>query len=108
MAVPAGLADHVVTLHRSVTRKDVLKSAGLNMVGAGSTVCCGWPLVESPRRPPLALGHGCCKCSLGFPQGEHLMLKIAQVHRGRYHFVHFGALFSEKDEVGDIFVCVRD
>ena len=67
MAVPTGLADHVVALHSSVTRKDVLKGAGLNMVGARSPVCCGWSLIESPRRPTLALSHGRGKCAFGFP-----------------------------------------
>ena len=48
MAVPAGLAGHVVALHRAVAREDVLEGPCLDMVGAWGAVGGRRALVEDP------------------------------------------------------------
>ncbi|CAM5252016.1 hypothetical protein SXANM310S_03927 [Streptomyces xanthochromogenes] len=52
MAVPAGLAGHVVALHRAEAGEDVLEDAGLDVVGAGDPRGGGRALVEDPLRRP--------------------------------------------------------
>ena len=55
VAVPAGLAGHVVALHGLEAREDVLEDAGLDVVGAGHAVGGRRALVEDPLGPALGL-----------------------------------------------------
>ena len=55
VAVPAGLAGHVVALHGPVAREDVLEHPGLDVVHAGRAVRGRRALVEHPGRVAGAL-----------------------------------------------------
>ena len=55
VAVPAGLAGHVVAVHRPEAREDVLEDAGLDVVGAGHAVGGRRALVEDPLGAALGL-----------------------------------------------------
>ena len=88
MAVPAGLAGHVVALHRAVTREDVLEGPRLDVVGPRRAVGGRGPLIEDPERAARRLGEGLGKDVALGPVGQHLPLHRGKVHLWRYWAVH--------------------
>src|SRR5699024_4261656 len=79
VAVPPGLAVHVVTAHGAKARKDVLEGAGLDVVHPGFAVRGGRALVEDPGRFALGLFQGALENVLLRPTVEDLVLHRGQV-----------------------------
>ena len=49
MAIPSCFTSYIFTFHRLVTRKDILKDAGFDVVGTGHAVGRRRTFIESPR-----------------------------------------------------------
>lgn len=82
VAVPAGLAGHVVAAHGAEAREDVLEDARLDVVGTGHAVGRGRALVEHPLRAALGLLQGLGEDLLLAPEVEHGVLEGGQVDLG--------------------------
>ena len=82
VAVPSGLARHVVPAHRAEAREDVLEDAGLDVVGAGHAVGGRRPLVEDPLGAALGLLEGTGEDLVVPPEVEHGVLEGGQVDLG--------------------------
>lgn len=79
VAVPAGLAGHMVALHRLEAREDVLEDPGLDVVGAGHTVGGGRALVEDPVGQAARLLDRAGERLALVPQRQHLVFEGGQV-----------------------------
>ncbi len=87
VAVPAGLAGHVVAAHRAEAGEDVLEDAGLDVVRAGHAVRGGRALVEDPLGAALGLLQGLGEGLALAPEVEDRVLKGRQVDLGGYRAV---------------------
>ena len=82
VAVPAGLAGHVVAAHGAEAGEDVLEDARLDVVGAGHAVGGGRALVEHPLGAALGLLQALGEDLLLAPEVEHGVLERGQVDLG--------------------------
>ena len=78
VAVPAGLARHVVALHRLVAREDVLEHAAQDVVRPGPPVRGRRALVEDERRGALAAADRLVEDVALAPALEHLLLELGE------------------------------
>ncbi len=84
VAVPAGLAAHVVAPHGAEAGEDVLEDARLDVVGAGHAVGGGRALVEHPLGAALGLLQALGEDLLLAPEVEHRVFERGQVDLGGY------------------------
>ncbi len=82
VAVPAGLAGHVVAAHGAEAGEDVLEDAGLDVVGARHAVGGGRALVVHPLGAALGLLQALGEDLLLVPEREHGVLEGGQVDLG--------------------------
>ncbi len=82
VAVPAGLAAHVVALHGAEAGEDVLEDAGLDVVGARHAVGGGRSLVEDPLGAALGLLQALGEDLALAPEVEHGVLQRGKVDLG--------------------------
>ena len=81
MAIPASFTDYLVALHRLVTREEILKDSGFNMVSSRLTVCGGRTLIEGPTRGAFTSSDAFGEDRVLLPEGEDLMFGGRQVDR---------------------------
>ncbi|MDQ0842166.1 hypothetical protein QFZ68_001846 [Streptomyces sp. V1I6] len=84
VAVPAGLAAHVVAAHGAEAGEDILEDAGLDVVRAGHAVRRGRALVEHPLGAALGLLEALGEDLALAPEVEHGVLERGQVDLGRH------------------------
>ncbi len=115
VAVPAGLAGHVVAAHGAEAGEDVLEDAGLDVVGAGHAVGGGRALVEHPLGASLGLFQALGEDLLLAPEVEHGVLQGGQVDLGGYLAVRrrchqrasSGGLAAFRPEGRELCLCLR-
>ena len=88
VGVPAGLAQHVVALHRAVARDDVLDGARLDVADVRLAVGRGRAVKERERRSALAQLHRLLEHIFPAPELEDLLLADDEVHIGRNLLIH--------------------
>ena len=76
VGVPAGLALHLIALHRFEAAGDVLDGAGHDMVYARHAVGRRWTFEEYERRAAFALGHAGLEETVAVPDGKYLLIYV--------------------------------
>jgi hypothetical protein len=88
VTVPTCTTGNVVSLHRSVTREDILEYTRFNVVGTGHAIGGRGTFVKDPAWSVGCLFQASLKNTFALPQVEDAMFKRGQVNVWGYGAVH--------------------
>ena len=88
MGVPAGFAQHIVSLHGAVAGDDVLDGAGEDVADVRLAVCRRRPVEERIGLGAAAQLHALFKDFVFLPERERFLFAFHEVQRGRYFLIH--------------------
>ena len=88
VTIPTCTTGNVVSLHRSVTREDILEYARFNVVGTGHAIGSRGTFVKDPARTVGCLFQAPLKNAFALPHLENPVFKGGQVNMWGYGAVH--------------------